>query len=242
MNPIEIYRYDSWCSFKSDIISELFTDGIFQEGKYLFRGHSSSDWQLTSSYDRHNFPIDKFSKLIEMFKSECEWLHVDKTVMNNEKYFIAFSQHHGIPTRLLDWTYSPYIASFFAFSDVVLVDESTDKIAVWILNTESGIWTHELGVEIINIPSVGNLRIRNQNGCFTLSCTQHRTLENYVKNVSEKCSGWALRQCILPSTEYLKAIPDLNSMGINWSKIYPGIEGCVASSLLNWRCQNLNQG
>ena len=239
MNPIEHYHYESWNDFKTDLISELFPDGVFREGDYLFRGHRSSDWQLTSSYDRFQYPYEKFPSLLEIFKEECVWLNIEQTILDDEKYFIAFAQHHGIPTRLLDWTYSPYIASFFAYSDLVWRGEVTGDISIWILNTKCNIWSRDLGVEITKIPSIGNIRIRNQAGCFTLSNTPFKSLEEYVGYLSEKCNHWALRQCTIPSEEYIKAIPDLNSMGLNWSRIFPGVEGSAASSFLNWRCKNL---
>lgn len=237
MSVIEYYNYDSWDDFKSNFINELFTDGIFHEGKYLFRGHRCPEWPLTPSYDRCQYPYNKFPALINLFKEECTWLNVDSNVIENEKYFIAFAQHYGIPTRLLDWTYSPYIAAFFAYSDLAKQEDIQGDIAIWVLNSNCEIWSADLGVEILKIPSFGNLRIRNQNGCFTLSNTPFKCLEEYAEYLSERCNRWPLRKCTIPSMEYLKAITDLNSMGINHSRIFPDLAGSAASSFLNWRCQ-----
>ncbi|WP_027360141.1 FRG domain-containing protein [Desulforegula conservatrix] len=239
MGAIEHFSFDSWNEFKSEIIPDLFSDNIFREGKFLFRGHRSSEWQLISCYDRFKYKHDKFSNLIDIFKTECQSLDIEQKIIDNDKYLIAFAQHHGIPTRLLDWSNSPYIASFFAFSDYISNDgDLVDNISIWVLNTECGIWSHDLGVEIIKIPHIGNIRIRNQNGCFTLSNTPFKCLEEYVDYLSSQCNGWALREYTIPSEEYLKAISDLDSMGINWSRIFPGIEGSAASSFVKWRCQN----
>jgi hypothetical protein len=41
-------------------------------------------------------------------------------------------QHYGVPTRLLDWTYNPYIALFFALTDANI--KSSQAAAVWVLD------------------------------------------------------------------------------------------------------------
>lgn len=231
----------TWRDFKSNIGKTLFPSSLPVRGRFLFRGQRDATWPLASSFDR-SFPEVRAkrretleTRLFEEFKRHCEADSSLRHILSDRVALIALAQHHGLPTRLLDWTDSPYIAAFFAYQHALHAFGSTidtlksEAVAIWILDSDHYIWSEQYGVQIVSPQAWDNARLLSQSGRFTLSRTPHRSLQEYVASFDD--SQRALRLVVLPITEAPEALADLDLMGISSATMFPGLDGGARAAI-----------
>jgi hypothetical protein len=113
------------CTTWEQLMKELFGDSRNDSldrfrSPYVFRGLPSIDYKLESSLHRLGHADTKTTQFIEgrLIDSFRKYAHGEFDANASIWHWISLAQHHGLPTRLLDWTYSPFVALHFATSDI----------------------------------------------------------------------------------------------------------------------------
>lgn len=118
-NDIEV---SSW----NDLIEKLYADSWQEDierhrSNYAFRGLSNKDYELRTSLIR--ILGDKYYDLeFHLIRNFVKYARIENSSHYTIWNWLAIAQHHGLPTRLLDWTYSPFAAMHFATSNTAKYD------------------------------------------------------------------------------------------------------------------------
>jgi hypothetical protein len=115
-------------------------------GRWIFRGHADATWQLDSTIERafKDFWRDRkeswlWNKAMVLkrlegqlafdFASRAE-LYGLSVSLEKPVELLSAMRHFGAPTRLIDWTYSPFVALYFALEQ----RHHAKEVAVWALD------------------------------------------------------------------------------------------------------------
>ena len=127
-----------WVTTAKDLLDILRSD--FGGGHWIFRGHSRSGQSLSPSLERYANAIAKpggaiaaETHIVREFKRRAHHYIQNPPGDSEDLEWLALMQHHGAPTRLLDWTRSPYVAAFFAAEPA----ERGADFAIWVIDRDA---------------------------------------------------------------------------------------------------------
>lgn len=230
-------------------------------GSRIYRGQADPSWKLASKFERWleqkrgGDPTKSVRPLfgphgpeafeagyLTTFKAYAVGLPGVFTNDLTEDDWWALGRHHGLITRLLDWTYSPYIAAFFAYVDYAArwtpgfadgLPESSGSgpphITVWALAPYRDLQVQG-EFEILQPRRDQFHRQRAQAGLYTrFHHDLHLDLASYL---AAKGAGHYLECIRIPSGELGKALNDLRLMNISYSSLFPDLDGAARDANL----------
>lgn len=127
---ITIRRVKSWADLNDVLFDDTWDPAILRHrSTFAYRGMSSVKYDLRNSLTRLGKPYPTMERnLLKQFK---KYAHKHIVESDTEWHWLSLAQHHGLPTRLLDWTYSPFVALHFATNEVGQYD--SDGV-IWKVN------------------------------------------------------------------------------------------------------------
>lgn len=154
---------------------------------------------------------------------------------------LALAQHHGLPTRLLDWTYSALAALYFTVKESPAKGKKNiyEHGVVWLLKPDLADYrmdTEEFGplsnkITKIFRPKIISRRISAQAGAFTVH--KINASGGVVKFENHSQFKNKLLKIIVPPEHFPSIRHRLNMLGVNSATLFPDIDGLC--SHLQWR-------
>lgn len=206
------------------LIDEILAEHLLKSrGQWVFRGQADKRWPMLPTVGRAKpkggpWSIDE-RKVFDIFCREAQGF--SHTFPHNTWDQLALAQHHGLPTRLLDFTHNPLIALYFAVENS-LEDDATfyalkapDKIDI----SDSALTPFDITTMGKLYPNIVSDRIKAQEGLFIVCPPPHQTSQENLP------STWKIERFTIAHQDKAKIRYQLFRLGVHASSIFPDVDG-----------------
>jgi len=246
-NTIEV---NSWGELQDVLYKDSWNEQLLRyRSGYVYRGLEDHSYDLTSTLNRLGESHLEKHLLRNFRKYSHKQIKSEYTSIWN---WLALAQHHGLPTRLLDWTYSPYVALHFATADfnrygqdgaiwaVNYVDAKRylpDQLSLIIEREGSHIFTAEMLERTVqSLPGLGQLKQEDFALFFEPPSIDDRIVNQYavfsmMSNPNSIISHWLQGRevryfkIIIPARLKWEIRDKLDQSNINERVLFPGLDG-----------------
>jgi len=235
-----VIRLRSWEEYLSTI-----SDSPYEH--WAFRGQRDASAPLYSALSRYfmSFRIDQRAwrdqeeRILRVFKRKATHFLDHVPPHEDDFEWLALMQDHGAPTRLLDFSWSPYVAAFFALHN------TTEEGVIWACNpVEIGkhrvldlkkpgsfrrhFLTDDKPFAWLGEPRTMNRRLIAQSGTFLVPGILHESIEEILMGYPNPKE--TLIKFILPANKVReKGMRELYRMNITQATLFPDLDGLARS-------------
>ena len=188
METVNDVTVHSWSELQDELFRDAWNTDIQRfRSPFVYRGLSDRSYRLLTSLIRLDGEYQRLEK--HLLRSFRKYGADIATKCSSIWHLLTIAQHYGLPTRLMDWTYSPYVALHFATANHEKFD--LDGV-IWVVNFQKAhlrlpeglkSYLHAEGAQAFTVELLSVLfRGRDDDGCTTDDALFHdviRSLEEF---------------------------------------------------------------
>lgn len=165
----------SWDELQKAVFDDVWDEKVMRyRDNCVYRGAADEKWDLVPSLNRvcaHDLSLES-----HVFRQFRKYGYAELAEYSGFWSLLPVAQHHGLPTRLLDWTYSPMVAAHFATEDTEFYDR------------DGVIWQLDLKQFKAQLPELLRMKLReSDSNIFTIGMLEKLIPDfDWMKTLSDE--------------------------------------------------------